>query len=98
MSIQKSHTLFLLPVLLGACTLVVGCATSTPELDAKFGDAVRASRERQTLNSTASVSKDPVLGIDGKAAVNAQDRYQDSFKSPPKTFEILGIGGSVTGQ
>lgn len=99
MSIQKSHTLSLLPVLLGVGALLVGCAgPSTPELDAKFGDAVRASRERQTLTPTASVNKDPVLGIDGKAAVNAQERYQDSFKSPPKTFEILGIGGSVTGQ
>lgn len=98
MSIQKLHSLSLLPVFLGACTLVVGCASTTPELDAKFGDAVRASRERQALTPTASVSKDPVLGIDGKAAVNAQERYQDSFKSPPKTFEILGIGGSVTGQ
>lgn len=98
MSIQKSHMLFLLPVVLGACTLVLGCASATPEVDAKFGDAVRAARERQTLVPTASLNKDPVLGIDGKAAVNAQDRYQESFKSPPQTFEILGIGGSLKGQ
>jgi hypothetical protein len=57
-------------------------------LDAKFGDAVRAAREAQTLNPGASANKDPVLGLDGKSAVQAQERYQDSFKSPEKTFEI----------
>lgn len=93
------HRLLLAVVLLGGSGLMAGCAgTTTPELDAKFGDAVRTSRERQTLNPAASANKDPVLGIDAKAAVNTQERYQDSFRSPPKTFEILGIGGNLSGQ
>lgn len=88
MSIKICPRLLLTTVVLGLATQFTGCVNTTPELDAKFGDAVRAAREAQTLNPGASPNQDPVLGLDGKAAVQAQDRYQDSFKSPPKTFEI----------
>ncbi|MDR7151494.1 hypothetical protein J2W49_003470 [Hydrogenophaga palleronii] len=74
------------------------CATSTPRLDANMGVAVREARAVQTLNPQASEqNRDPVLGIDGKAASEAQRRYVDSFKAPPKTFEIINIGGAITG-
>lgn len=86
---SKTNFSLLLPVLvLGAASQLAGCASTTPELDAKFGDAVRAAREAQTLNPTASANKDPVLGVDGKAAAHAQDRYRDSFKAPPSTFDV----------
>ncbi|MDO8769805.1 MAG: hypothetical protein Q7K57_14085 [Burkholderiaceae bacterium] len=99
MSPNTRYSLLLLTVVLGLAAQLTGCAsTTTPELDAKFGDAVRAAREAQTLNPNASANKDPVLGLDGNAAVNAIDRYQDSFKSPPKTFEVINIGGTLTGQ
>lgn len=78
--------------------LMLACTSTTPELDARFGDAVRAAREQQTLNPQPAGTRDPVSGIDGKAAVSAQDRYQESFKAPPKTFEVLGIGGTASGQ
>ena len=77
--------------------LLTACASTTPTLDANFGNAVRQARAAQTLNPTASSNRDPVLGIDGKAGAAAQERYQDSFKAPPKTFEIINIGGSLTG-
>lgn len=79
-----------LTLLLG---LMAGCASVTPNYDAKFGNAVRAALHAQTLNPTAPATDDTVLGMDGKAAVNALERYQESFKAPPKTFEILNIGG-----
>lgn len=72
--------------------LLAGCASVTPNYDAKFGDAVRAALLAQTLNPNAAANPDPVLGIDGKAAVNALERYQESFKTPPPTFEIINIG------
>lgn len=91
--------LLLSTVALGLATQLTGCvSTNTPELDSKFGDAVRAARKAQTLNPDAPANKDPVLGIDGKSAVNAMERYQDSFKAPPTTFEILNIGGALSGQ
>ena len=89
-------------VLLTATTLALmvqltGCGSTTPDLDAKFGDAVRTARQQQTLNPAAPTGNNPVLGIDGRAAASTQDRYQDSFKAPPKTFEVFGIGGSGGG-
>lgn len=77
---------------------LTGCASSSPVLDASFGNAVREARAAQTLNPKASAQNtQPALGIDGKAASEAQKRYVDSFKAPPKTFEIINIGGSITG-
>ena len=79
-----------------ACAaLLSACVSTTPVLDASFGKAVRQARAAQTLNPNASANRDPVLGIDGKAGAAAQERYQESFKSPPKTFEV--IGGGQTG-
>lgn len=83
--------------LLATTTLLAACSTTTPELDAVFGQAVREARTAQTLNPRASENTDPVLGIDGKAAASAQQRYQESFQAPPKTFDIINIGGSITG-
>jgi len=77
--------------------LMAGCASVTPNYDAKFGDAVRAARQAQTVNPNAAPDADPVLGLDAQAAVNAQGRYQDSFKAPPKTFDITGESGSRFG-
>lgn len=89
-------------VLLSATTIALmvqltGCGSTTPDLDAKFGDAVRTARQQQTLNPAAPMGNNPVLGIDGQAAASAQDRYHDSFKTPPKTFEVFGIGASGGG-
>lgn len=96
-SAPRSPRLALLPPALLAA-LLAGCASNTPLMDAKFGDAVRQARTSQTLNPNASANPDPVLGIDGRAGAAAQERYQESFRTPPRTFEILNIGGSLSGQ
>lgn len=81
--------------ILGAMALLAGCANTTPVLDSRFGEAVRAARAAQTLNPQASGNRDPVKGLDGQAGAAAMERYQESFKAPPKTFEIQNIGGSL---
>jgi len=86
-----------LTTLLAGTSLLAACASTTPELDAVFGQAVREARTVQTLNPKASQNTDPVLGIDGKAGAAAQQRYQESFQTPPETFNIINIGGSITG-
>ena len=79
--------------------LLGGCATSaTPNYDAKFGEAVRQARALQTMNPEAGKSTDPVAGIDGESGKNAIDQYQESFKTPPKAFDILNIGGALQSQ
>lgn len=72
--------------------LVACAAPSTQALDAKFGASVRAIRDSQIIGATPAQRQDPVAGLDAAAAVNSQERYQDSFKAPAKTFEPLGSG------
>lgn len=79
-------------LLLTACSAL--SPVETRELDARFGDAVRQARAQQTLNPEAGRNTDPVSGIDGVAAQNTIDEYQKSFKEPPRTFNVLGIGGT----
>ena len=74
--------------------LLSACVSTTPVVDANFGNAVRQARAAQTLNPNASANRNPVLGIDGKAGAAAQERYQESFTAPPKTFEVINISGS----
>lgn len=82
-----------------AALLLAACAGHSPvetrELDTRFGDAVRQARAQQTLNPEAGRNTDPVSGIDGVAAQNTIDEYQKSFKEPPRTFNVLGIGGTT---
>lgn len=76
---------------------LAGCASTTPEYDARFGDAVRSTRLAQTLNPQAGENNEPVNGLDGKATREAVVRYYDSFKSPPPVTNVINIGGSLSG-
>ncbi len=87
---------------LGLLVSTAGCSSMpalfpspTPVLDAAFGNAVRAALTAQTLDPQAGLNTDPIRDIDGESAKNAIDRYQNSFKQPPRTFNVLGIGGSL---
>jgi len=84
--------------LLGTLALTLaGCASTTPNLDARFGQAVLAARAQQTINPDASLNTDPVTGMDGRAARETMVRYHDTFKKPPPTFNVINIGGGITG-
>jgi len=96
---QPHRRLALLSISLMATSQLVGCINqTTPALDATFGNSVRATRQAQTINLGPPEQSDPTQGLDAKAAVNLIERYQDSYKSPPKTFEVLNLGGAVSGQ
>ena len=78
-------------VLLGA---LAGCASAPSRTDAAFGESVRQARAVQTINPDAAArAGDPSVGIDARASRSAIDLYQESFKAPQRTFDILGIGG-----
>lgn len=82
-----------------ACTaLLAGCAapSATPQYDQQFGKAVRESKQRMALNP-GPASNDPVVGMDGRSAREAQLRYVDSFKAPPPVVNVINIGGAVGG-
>ena len=81
------------------CTVLAvlaGCAASTtPNYDARFGDAVRQARAAMTIHPRGAANPDPVAGLDGQAARAALERYQDSFKAPPPVINVINIGGSA---
>lgn len=74
--------------------LLAGCST-TPDYDAKFGDAVREARLQMTINPEAGNNDDQVAGMDGKSAKEAMTRYQDTFKAPPPVTNVINIGGNI---
>jgi uncharacterized protein YceK len=85
-----------LPLLLG---LLSGCASSvTPHYDEKFGLAVRTATRQQTLHPDAGKTPEAVNGIDGKAAQEAQLRYQGTFQAPPPVVNVINIGGGLGGK
>ena len=83
-----------LAVLLASAALA-GCATQTPQLDDKFGDAVNSAKALQIINPDASLNTNPPDGMEGKAAGAVMDRYHDSYKNPPVQSNVftIGIGG-----
>jgi len=92
-TVSRIGVLAVFTVLLGACAV-----PATPNYDAKFGEAVRQATALQTLNPEAGRNADPVLGIDGESGKAAVDRYQESFRAPPRTFDIFNIGGALQGE
>ena len=88
---MKTITALLMPILLGGCA----AASITPKYDAVFGNAVREAKQRMTLNPGASANTDPVAGMDGHSAREAQILYQDSFKKPPPVVNVINIGGQI---
>jgi len=73
----------------------IGGCSATPDFDSKFGYAVNAAKAQQTINRDAALNTDPVAGIDGTPAKHSIDRYHDTFKAPPPSFEIFLGGSSV---
>lgn len=92
---MKTHLLTLLVL---APVWLAGCASTTPEYDKRFGDAVRLARQQMTINPEAGNRADPVAGLDGPSAREAVQRYQDSFKAPPPVNNVINIGGAVGNQ
>lgn len=83
---------------LAAATLA-GCgATTTPRLDEKFGEAVNMSKAQQVINPDASLSRNPVKGVDGQAANSSMDNYHKAYETPTgaPTGGIGVIGGMGT--
>jgi len=87
----------------GIVALLGGCAfpSTTPEVDARFGESLNIMKAQQTINPDASRNTDPVAGVDGKAAKGAYDNYRDSFRKPPaeglNVTPIGNVSGAMSG-
>lgn len=89
------RTLATLPGIVAILGLT-GCVATSPDWDARFGEAARMSAAQQIIAPEASRDTSPVLGIDGKAAQGAMGEYQKSFvqPEPAPTMFTIGVGGS----
>ena len=74
--------------------LMGGCSSTTPDYDARFGQAVRSSLQAQVIDPRAGEHDEAVSGLDGPAAREAVQRYRDSFKAPPPVVNVIQIGGA----
>jgi outer membrane murein-binding lipoprotein Lpp len=96
-----TNRLMLVAAATAACAGLAGCATLTPEYDARFGKAVQVSTAGQVYDAqaTARHAKDDAATMDGRAARAAYNRYVLSFIRPqpaPNVFTI-GVMGSTNG-
>jgi hypothetical protein len=81
--------------LLLAVAPLAACVQTTPRWDSQFGQSVRTAIASQTMRPEASANRDPVAGIDGKAALGAQQRYEQGFaqpEPPPASILINALG------
>ena len=53
-------------------------------LDKNWGRPFEEQKYSQIIDHEAGKNLDPILGLDGKAAVNTVERYQKSFKGEKK--------------
>ncbi|WBS03284.1 hypothetical protein OU994_02945 [Pseudoduganella sp. SL102] len=67
---------------------------TTPQWDARFGDATRAAFARQVIDPGAGRDNRPANGLDGHSAAAAQQRYQKSFAAPQPAQSVFTIGVS----
>lgn len=87
---QRTARLVLAGALAG---LLPACAaTTSPQQDARFGDAVRSMRAQQSLDPAAPArNAGTLVRSDGRSAREAMGRYVESFKAPVQPL-ILSVG------
>ena len=76
---------------------LTGCVATSPDWDARFGEAARTVAAQQVIAPEASLNPSPVKGIDGKAAQGAMGEYAKSFAQPTRQADAFTIdvgGGS----
>jgi hypothetical protein len=78
---------------LAACT-----HGSTPQLDARFGDAVRLAMAQQVRHPVGAGNRTPADGLDGPSAQAVMQRYRASFAEPnaqtPQPVQFMLGGGN----
>lgn len=77
-----------------ALSLAVGCARQQSRLETDYGVSHKLQKYNQTLNPEAEKNLDPVAGLSGKAAQNAEEKYQKGFEktAPTATTYQINIG------
>lgn len=76
----------------GACFTLSACSSlkmtmpgdpETPQLDAKFGDTVRAAKAAMIINPNAAKGANTAHALDANSANNSTEAYQKSLSIRP---------------
>ncbi|MDA3916239.1 MAG: hypothetical protein PF690_04625 [Deltaproteobacteria bacterium] len=84
----------LISIILLICPIIFGCNSSYHEqssLNQNWGRSYETARFNQIINPDAPDNTEPVTDLNGKAAMNTLDQYQDSFKTRQSTRKIYNI-------
>ncbi|WP_219118583.1 hypothetical protein [Janthinobacterium sp. UMAB-56] len=84
---------------LALALLLAACASSsTPQLDLRFGDAVRLAMAQQVRAPASAGNHTPADGLDGPSAQAVMQRYRASFAEShaqaPQPVQFMLGGGS----
>lgn len=83
--------------LLALAATVTACAETTPRWDSTFGNSVRSTFAAQVINPAAVRNTNPVGGIDGRAAMAAQKKYETGESAQESSTAANGLMiGSTT--
>ena len=89
-------TRMLTALILTPLLTLAGCNSMTPNYDQRFGEALRNAKRQMTINPNAAFDNPgPAHGLDGMAAHETMQRYQQSFQTPPPAVNVINIGGSI---
>lgn len=95
-----SHSLApaLTGLLLCGAALAAGCASTAPEADSRFGDAVRILNAQQTLDPAAARRNAGTLTrADGRVVKGSVDQYVESYRLPAPSSVVGDAAGHGTG-
>lgn len=94
------HSRFVVAATLGCLALLLpGCASTSPDQDARFGEATRLLNAQQRLNPQASQANEgKTFKADGRTVKASQDRMVENYRQPPAQAEQnVGTIGSGSG-
>lgn len=76
-----------------------GCAATSPNWDARFGDGVRVLNAQQLIDPQAPERNAQVtLPADGRTVREGMQRHVETYRSPPPTNIInIGVGAGGNG-
>jgi hypothetical protein len=79
----------------GLCVLVGSGCTRPTTLGANTGIAYSLAKQNQTLDPLAGEKLEPVVGLDGGAAVIEMNTYRKTFENPDAAFQNSVVSSGV---
>ena len=82
--------------LLALAATLTACAETTPRWDSSFGNSVRSTFAAQVINPAAVRNTNPAGGIDGRAAMTAQKKYETGASAQESSASTTSLMGGAS--